>query len=70
MVNFFDGVINGYLEPEMFAKGSGSGDYYFYIGRMIERKGFRIAQEVCERLGKRLIWQVQVMKEAPVTASS
>ena len=52
---FFDGVINGYLEPEMFAKGSGSGDYYFYIGRMIERKGFRIAQEVCERLGKRLI---------------
>ena len=52
---FFDGVINGYLEPEMFPKGSGSGDYYFYIGRMIERKGFRIAQEVCERLGKRLI---------------
>ena len=45
----------GYLEPEMFTKGSGSGDYYFYIGRMIERKGFRIAQEVCERLDKRLI---------------
>jgi glycosyltransferase involved in cell wall biosynthesis len=53
--NFFDDVIPGYLETDMFPEGSGSCDYYFYIGRMIERKGFRIAQEVCERLGKRLI---------------
>lgn len=52
---FFDAVINGYIEPEMFPKGSGKGDYYFFIGRLIERKGFKIAQEVCERLGKRLI---------------
>jgi glycosyltransferase involved in cell wall biosynthesis len=53
--NFFDAVIPGYLEPEMFPAGNGDGDYYFYIGRIIDRKGYRIAQEVCERLGKRLI---------------
>jgi glycosyltransferase involved in cell wall biosynthesis len=52
---FFDAVIPGYLEPEMFPKGDGNGDYYFFIGRIIDRKGYNIAQEVCERLGKRLI---------------
>lgn len=52
---FFDTVIPGYLEPEMFPLGNGDGDYYLYIGRMIERKGYNIAQEVCQRLGKRLI---------------
>jgi glycosyltransferase involved in cell wall biosynthesis len=35
--------------------GDGKGDYYLFIGRLIDRKGYRIAQEVCERLGKRLI---------------
>lgn len=53
--HFFDGVIPGYLEPEMFPAGKGDGDYYLYIGRVIDRKGYRIAQEVCEHLGKRLI---------------
>lgn len=52
---FFDTVIPGYLEPEMFPLGDGQGDYYLFIGRLIERKGFNIAQEVCQRLGKRLI---------------
>lgn len=52
---FFDTVIPGYLEPEMFPLGKGDGDYYLYIGRLIDRKGYRIAQEVCQRLGKRLI---------------
>lgn len=52
---FFDTVINGYLEPEMFPEGDGQGDYYLFLGRLIDRKGYKIAQEVCERLGKRLI---------------
>ena len=52
---FFDAVINGYLEPEMFPLGKGDGDYYLYIGRIIDRKGYAIAQAVCEKLGKRLI---------------
>lgn len=53
--NFYDVVIPGYLEPDMFPLGAGDGDYYLFIGRLIDRKGYRIAQEVCERLGKRLI---------------
>lgn len=53
--SFFDVVINGYAEPEMFPEGDHSGDYYLFIGRMIDRKGYAIAQEVCQRLGKRLI---------------
>lgn len=53
--HFYDAVIPGYLEPEMFPLGKHDGDYYLYIGRIIERKGYKIAQEVCERLGKRLI---------------
>ena len=56
---FYDAVIPGYLEPEMFPMGDGKGDengeYYLFIGRLIDRKGYRIAQEVCQRLGKRLI---------------
>jgi glycosyltransferase involved in cell wall biosynthesis len=52
---FYDVVIPGYLEPEMFPLGDGKGDYYLFIGRLIDRKGYRIAQEVCQRLGKRLI---------------
>lgn len=53
--NFFDCVINGYLEPEMFPLQEKKNDYYLFIGRLIERKGYRIAQEVCQALGKRLI---------------
>src|SRR5690606_265942 len=30
-------------------------DYYLYVGRLIDRKGYSIAQQVCEKLGKRLI---------------
>ena len=52
---FFDGVIPGYLEPEMFPEGKGDGGYYLYIGRVIDRKGYKIAQAVCEHLGKKLI---------------
>lgn len=53
--NFFDAVIPGFIEPEQFPQGAGDGDYYFFIGRLIERKGYAIAQETCKRLGKRLI---------------
>lgn len=52
---FFDTVIPGYLEPEMFPLGKGDEDYYLFLGRLIDRKGFHIAQEVCQRIGKRLI---------------
>lgn len=53
--NYFDAVINGYLDPDMFPLQEKKKDYYFFIGRLIDRKGWRIAQEVCQELGKRLI---------------
>jgi len=53
--NFFDAVINGYLEPEMFPLQIKKEDYYLYIGRMIDRKGVDIASEVCKELGVKLI---------------
>jgi glycosyltransferase involved in cell wall biosynthesis len=53
--NFFDSVISGGLEPEAFPEGKGDGGYYLFVGRLIDRKGYAIAQQICEKLGKRLI---------------
>jgi glycosyltransferase involved in cell wall biosynthesis len=52
---FFDGVIPGYLDPDMFPLGEGKGDYYLYLGRMIPRKGVDIAAHICKVIGARLI---------------
>jgi len=52
---FYDTVIPGYLDPAMFPYQPEKGDYYLYIGRMIERKGVQIAAETCKELGAKLI---------------
>lgn len=52
---FYDTVIPGYLDPAMFPYQPNKGDYYLYIGRMINRKGVQIAAETCKELGARLI---------------
>ena len=53
--NFFDAVIPGYLEPDMFPYQPNKADYYLYVGRMIERKGVEIASQICKELGVNLI---------------
>ena len=53
--NYFDDVIPGFLEPEMFPFVESPDDYFLYIGRVTELKGVNIAAEVCEKLGKRLV---------------
>jgi glycosyltransferase involved in cell wall biosynthesis len=53
--SFFDAVIPGYLDPEMFPMGKGDGDYYLYVGRMIARKGVDIAAHICKTIGAKLI---------------
>ena len=53
--NWYDAVVPGYVDPDEFPEGDGAGDYYLFIGRLIERKGYQIAADVCEHLGKRLI---------------
>jgi len=54
---WFDEVIPGYLEIDRFPFGPREerSDYYMYLGRLIDRKGWKIAEEVCKYLGKRLI---------------
>jgi len=53
--NFYDAVIPGYLEPEMFPLQEKKEDYYLYVGRMVDRKGIIVAQHVCKELGLKLI---------------
>jgi glycosyltransferase involved in cell wall biosynthesis len=52
---FYDAVIPGYIDKDEFPAGKGEGDYFLFIGRLIERKGFQIAADVAEHLGKRLL---------------
>lgn len=53
--NFYDTVVPNYYDAEEFPFAENTDDYYLFMGRLIDRKGWRIAQEVCEKLGKRLI---------------
>lgn len=53
--NYYDVVIPGYLEPEKFPFRETPDDYFMFIGRLVPRKGFNVAAEVCEKIGARLI---------------
>lgn len=53
--NFFDAVIPAYIEPELFPFVDKPSDYYLFMGRLIERKGYEIAVEACRRTKSRLI---------------
>lgn len=53
--NFYDAVIPNYFEVDDFPFSEEKEDYYLYIGRLTDRKGFQIAADVCKYLGKCLI---------------
>lgn len=57
---FYETTINNYWDTREFPLANKIGDYYLYIGRIIDRKGYRIAQQVCEKLGKKLILAGQI----------
>ncbi len=59
--DFYETVIPNYWDPSEFPFNE-RGDYFLYIGRLISRKGYHIAQEVCEKMGKRLILAGQMDK--------
>lgn len=52
---FYDTVIPSYIDINDFPTQEIPGDYYLYIGRLIERKGYQIAVNVCKHLDKRLL---------------
>lgn len=53
---FYDDVIPGYYDPELFpAPTKAPKDYLLYMGRMINRKGLPICQELAKATGRQLI---------------
>lgn len=53
--SYYDRVIPNYFEPDDFTFSSEKEDYYFFIGRMIKRKGILTAAMACNAIGKKLI---------------
>ena len=53
--HWWDTVIPGYLDPAMFPFSAEKDDYYLFIGRLVDRKGYRIAADVCFDLGAKLV---------------
>ena len=53
--NFYDCIIPGFFDPNDFTYLEKKDDYFLYLGRVISKKGIFVAQQVCEKLGKRLV---------------
>lgn len=53
--NFFDCVIPNYFNINDFPFSSQKEDYFLFIGRLIDRKGYKIAVDTCKHLGAKLI---------------
>ncbi|MCK4814735.1 glycosyltransferase, partial [bacterium] len=52
---FYDCVIPNYFDPKDFAYRNKKEDYFLYIGRLIKRKGVKIAKETVEAIGGKLV---------------
>lgn len=53
--HWWDTVIPGYLDPNQFPFSAEKDDYYLFIGRLVDRKGYRIAADVCFDIGAKLV---------------
>jgi glycosyltransferase involved in cell wall biosynthesis len=51
----YDVVIPNYFNPRDYQYCEKKDNYYLYMGRMIQRKGVRIAVETCKAIGAKLI---------------
>jgi glycosyltransferase involved in cell wall biosynthesis len=52
---FFDAVIPAYIEKELFPFIEQPENYYLFMGRLTERKGYQIAADVCKHMGAELL---------------
>lgn len=52
---WYDDVINGCFDPTLFKMADKKSDFLLYLGRMVDRKGVRVAVEIAEACGRRLI---------------
>jgi glycosyltransferase involved in cell wall biosynthesis len=64
--NYYDRVIPNYFDPKDFEFCDKKEDYYFYIGRMIIRKGVWTAVKATAAVGSKLILAGQVDPEIDV----
>lgn len=53
--HLWDAVIPLCFDVDEFPVGKGDGDYLLFIGRLIERKGIRIVNDIAKRTGKKLV---------------
>jgi glycosyltransferase involved in cell wall biosynthesis len=63
---YYDRVIPNYFESTHFPMQSKKGDYFFFIGRMINRKGIWTAINTTRAIGAKLIIAGQEDDEVPV----
>lgn len=66
-IEWYETVIPNYWDPKEFPLADRRKDYFLFIGRLIERKGYEIAQQVCEKLGKKLILAGQMNQDQVFT---
>jgi len=52
---FYDVVIPNYLDPEEYPFGAVKQDYFLYLGRLVQRKGIKIAVDTCRHIGAKLV---------------
>lgn len=52
--NFYHTVIPHFFDPNQFESQEQKEDYFLFVGRLIEGKGYEIAVQVCEKLGVNL----------------
>lgn len=60
---YYDRVIPNYFDPEDFPFVDKKGDYFLFMGRMIQRKGVMTAVLACEALGAKLVLAGQLSDE-------
>ena len=54
MGHFYDAVIPPIFDPKEFEYKEEKEDYFLFIGRITEKKGVRLAKQVCDRVGVKL----------------
>jgi glycosyltransferase involved in cell wall biosynthesis len=58
--NFYDRVIPSYFEVEDYPFSAKKDDYFLFVGRVTERKGYMVAVEAARALGTKLIMAGQL----------
>jgi hypothetical protein len=65
----YDAVIPNYCQVDDFPFSADKDDYFLHIGRLIDRKGWHIAQEFCDSSARASSWLVLVSSAAAASTS-